>query len=274
MKEKKRLRSWSKNSLMKLCILILIPVCVINVKPPIAGELNQIIPTDLLCPPMECQKTQLHILQIQLMTFIVEVEMNKTLMNQLYEAAKKVEKKTGIPALFQLAQAILESGWDLTPIKNSFNIYGIKYHRGDGKYVEVPTAEYVNGKYVNIMAKFQAYDSFEDCFNDHAELLQKGSYKVALENFKKDGDITKYVDSVSKIYATDPNYARKILSIMGSLREVFGLDYDEEKRQAKDFATRYSLIRPAKAEDWMKATTKEELAVILKRFYELIKKEV
>lgn len=204
------------------------------------------------------------------------VETNKDLMIHLYEAAKKVEAETGIPALFQLAQAILESGWDLQPIVvdgvNSYNIFGIKWYEGCGyPYVTALTKEYANGKWVTIKAKFKKYSSFDECFRDHANLLQKSLYKTALDKFKKDGDLVAYVNSVSKVYATDPNYAKKILNIMDSLMEVVVTDYEEEKKLAKEFAVKNQLIKPSKSEDWLRFTTKEELAVILKRFYDFIK---
>ena len=207
--------------------------------------------------------------------------MKTEFIKQLYESAKEVEKTNGIPAIFQVAQAVLESGWNVQPIldykttRNSYNIFGIKWHYGD--YVEGYTRELINGKWFNLILRFQAYKNYADCFRDHALLLTKDirgeegySYKDALEEYKNNGDIKKYVQKVSKIYATDSKYAEKILSIIEDLKKIFGIDKDRwilEKWEALSWAVEKGILKPDGSEDyWEKPVSRADLAVILKRF--------
>ena len=198
------------------------------------------------------------------------------LINTLYESALNVEKKLGIPALFQVAQAILESGWDITPLivngVNSYNFYGIKYHRGDGKFVKTTGSD---------AATYQAYSSYEDCFNDHAEILmstikggQNYSYLDCLNAYKINRNLNKYVSCVAKIYATDPNYAIKILNIIEVLKIKLGVkdemalsDYQKEIEDAKTIMIRLGIITDFN----QKEVDIERLAVILARLINKIK---
>ena len=59
--------------------------------------------------------------------------MNKEGIIGIYLTSLEIERTVGIPALFSTAQAILESSWNLNPIRgrggiDSKNIYGIKWH--------------------------------------------------------------------------------------------------------------------------------------------------
>ena len=195
---------------------------------------------------------------------------NKDFLFELYGNALKVEKTYGIPALFNVAQAVLESGWELKPIKdcntgkNSYNIFGIKHHGGD--FVEAYTNEYSNGKWITIKARFQSYESFEKCFEDHSQLLLKPLYKPCLDEHKKTGNIVNYVKCVAKNYATDVLYADKILNIIETLKKYLGVEYKYEKEEAKKFVVAKGLFKPDGTEDyWTRNINREELAVILKR---------
>ena len=89
-------------------------------------------------------------------------------------AAERVARSSGIPASFMLGQAGHETGWGKGEIRhkdgsNSFNLFGIKAGKGwTGKVAEVTTTEYINGAPRKVVAKFRAYDSFEESFRDYA----------------------------------------------------------------------------------------------------------
>lgn len=131
------------------------------------------------------------------------------------EAAIKIEKATGIPASYMVGQAGHETGWGKFEIKvkggaPSFNLFGIKAGAGwTGKVAEVSTTEYVNGVAKKTVAKFRAYDSYEDSFRDYARLItQTPRYAQAS---KQTGSAQAFAASLQKAgYATDPDYAAKL----------------------------------------------------------------
>ena len=151
---------------------------------------------------------------------------------ELYKSALAAERETGIPALFVVAQAILESGWRITPISDSNNIYGIKYHIKKWGYVEALTTEFEDGVEYKKTLKFQKYPTLKDCIKDHTNLLTKYSYKKCLDKYKK--DLKSYVQCVAKDYATDPYYAKKILNIIDSIKntlEVVKVEIDKKQKE-------------------------------------------
>ena len=131
------------------------------------------------------------------------------------EAAAKVERDSGIPASYMLGQAGHETGWGKSQIKmadgaNSFNLFGIKAGPSwTGKVASVTTTEYVNGTPQKTVAKFRAYDSFEDSFRDYANLINNNPrYAQARQ---QTGSSYAYASGLQKAgYATDPEYASKL----------------------------------------------------------------
>lgn len=130
-------------------------------------------------------------------------------------AAAAAERSSGIPSGYMLGQAGHETGWGKFEIKQaggapSFNLFGIKAGAGwTGKVAEITTTEYANGVAKKTVAKFRAYDSYEDSFKDYARLItttpryaqasqQLGSSQAFAAGLQKAG------------YATDPNYAAKL----------------------------------------------------------------
>ncbi|MBP2198266.1 type VI secretion system tip protein TssI/VgrG [Pantoea cypripedii] len=139
--------------------------------------------------------------------------------DKVNSAAKAIEKKTGIPAEIITAQAILESSWGtLVPIdektkKVSNNLFGIKAH-GSPNYVETWTHENINGKRVRVMDKFASYDSIDEGIEQHAQFLLKNPRYSSLFHSTDPVDWAKGLQA--KGYATDPNYAKKLIDIMKS----------------------------------------------------------
>jgi flagellar protein FlgJ len=143
----------------------------------------------------------------------------RSFQDKLSAHAEEASRATGIPAKFMLGQAALESGWGKREIKgrdgtNSNNLFGIKA-TGDwkGKVVEATTTEYVNGKAQTKVERFRAYDSYSDSFKDYAKLLANNPrYEKVLASA---GDAASFAQGLQKAgYATDPNYANKLTSII------------------------------------------------------------
>ncbi len=130
-------------------------------------------------------------------------------------AAIQVEKSSGIPASYMVGQAGHETGWGKHEIKMkggapSFNLFGIKAGAGwTGKVAEVTTTEYVDGVAKKTVAKFRAYDSYEDSFRDYARLITQ-SPRYAQASQQTDSAHA-FATSLKKAgYATDPDYAAKL----------------------------------------------------------------
>ena len=130
-------------------------------------------------------------------------------------AAERVARDSGIPAAFMLGQAGHETGWGAGQIRtqgggNSFNLFGIKAGRGwSGKTAEVTTTEYIDGQPRKLVAKFRAYDSFEESFRDYARLINDNPrYEKARGQTHS---AHAYAAELQKAgYATDPQYAAKL----------------------------------------------------------------
>ena len=133
--------------------------------------------------------------------------------------AKTAANILGISPGLLVAQSALETGWGKHVMTRSdgssaYNLFGIKagpsWH---GDTVTKPTLEFRDGVMQSEIAHFRAYTSAGESLNDYVEFIQSNSrYRDALAH---GGNDIHYVQSLQKAgYATDPNYAEKILSIM------------------------------------------------------------
>jgi flagellum-specific peptidoglycan hydrolase FlgJ len=132
----------------------------------------------------------------------------------LLPAAKESERKYGVPAAVTLAQAALESGWGKSGI-GGFNIFGIK-GKGSAGTVNVPTKEFLNGKWVTINDNFAKYGNFYDAVMSHGKVFHGGykGYNNGLSAYAKTGDPKAFIKAAGPTYATDPQYSKKIMDIM------------------------------------------------------------
>lgn len=138
---------------------------------------------------------------------------------KLMPHAQQASQATGIPAPFMMAQAALESGWGKHEIKGvdgqtSHNLFGIKAGPSwKGATVDAMTTEYVDGKPHQTVAKFRAYGSYSAAFQDYARLLQSNPrYQNVLAQGQ---DMNGFAQGLQQAgYATDPNYASKLMAVM------------------------------------------------------------
>jgi peptidoglycan hydrolase FlgJ len=114
-----------------------------------------------------------------------------------------------------VGQAGHETGWGRHEIKQrggdpSYNLFGIKAGPGwKGKVAEVTTTEFVNGVEKKQVAKFRAYNSYDESFRDYARLITQ-SPRYAKASQQTDSAFA-YASGLQKAgYATDPNYATKL----------------------------------------------------------------
>ncbi len=131
------------------------------------------------------------------------------------EAADRVAKTSGLPAGFMLGQAGHETGWGRHEIKQrdgapSFNLFGIKAGANwTGRVAEVTTTEYVGGAPVKSVARFRAYSSYDESFQDYARLITKTPrYAQAKQATSSPLAFASGLQRAG--YATDPDYASKL----------------------------------------------------------------
>ena len=140
---------------------------------------------------------------------------------QLHPYAERAAKELGVEPKVLLAQAALETGWGRSLIKNSngsnsFNLFNIKADKSwQGKQAQVPTLEFEQGIAKKVNAGFRSYASFQESFQDYVAFIKNNPrYGDAL---KQAGNGERYLHELQRAgYATDPNYANKIMSIYHS----------------------------------------------------------
>ncbi len=130
-------------------------------------------------------------------------------------AAARVEQASGIPAAFMLGQAGHETGWGRSQIMRadgapSHNLFGIKATGGwNGKVAEITTTEYINGAPQKVVAKFRAYDSYEDSLRDYARMITQNPRYAQVS--QQTDSVQAWANGLQRAgYATDPDYASKL----------------------------------------------------------------
>ncbi|MFT6330246.1 MAG: flagellar protein FlgJ [Bermanella sp.] len=134
--------------------------------------------------------------------------------------AKKAAAVIGVDYQVLIAQSALETGWGKHVIKDSygkqsFNLFNIKADsRWEGKSVNVPTIEYVNGIAEKETASFRRYDSIAESFIDYQKFLTQPRYEKALASTNS----SDFINGLQNAgYATDPLYADKIQRIIDTV---------------------------------------------------------
>ncbi|KXK69342.1 flagellar rod assembly protein FlgJ [Pseudomonas monteilii] len=132
--------------------------------------------------------------------------------------AEQAAKRIGIDPRYLVAQAALETGWGKSVMRNtdgssSHNLFGIKATGNwQGEQARVITSEFRDGQFVKETAAFRSYDSYQDSFHDLVSLLQSNSrYQDALDSADNPEQFARELQKAG--YATDPGYAKKIISI-------------------------------------------------------------
>lgn len=110
-----------------------------------------------------------------------------------------------------------DAAWGKSAIGN--NIFGIKaLGNWTGKTQQVLTWEHVDGRNVQIFDNFRDYDCIADSFRDHFRFLDENSRYRAAGVFDADSDEGYFVVLKRAGYATDPDYAPKLSSILRTVK--------------------------------------------------------
>ena len=142
--------------------------------------------------------------------------------DKLAASAQAASETTGVPARFIIGQAALESGWGKREIlkangETSHNVFGIKATKDwTGKTVSTVTTEYRNGRPERVVEKFRSYGSYDEAMADYAQML-KGNPRYA-QVLNGSHDAAGFAIGMQRAgYATDPHYAKKLMSIMSRM---------------------------------------------------------
>ena len=135
--------------------------------------------------------------------------------------AEKVAKEAGLDPDVLMAQAALETGWGkrLVPGRHggsSNNLFNIKADtRWDGDKSHVSTLEFDGEVARKERAAFRSYANVEQSLQDYVDFMKEHPrYQQAL---KVADDPEQYTQALQDAgYATDPQYARKIQSVLNN----------------------------------------------------------
>lgn len=123
-------------------------------------------------------------------------------------------KQTRVPASFVIAEGALESGWGSSGLyRDAFNMFGVKADPAwQGDILTMKTRECIKGTWCVVDAKWRKYKTLFECVSDHAQFFLKNK-RYAGCFAARNGE--EFAMGVAKAgYATDPQYAQKIISIM------------------------------------------------------------
>ncbi|MCG7491238.1 flagellar assembly peptidoglycan hydrolase FlgJ [Vibrio sp. Of14-4] len=148
----------------------------------------------------------------------------QSFVNTMKPYAERAARALGVDSSLILAQAALETGWGKKVIANtrgsSHNLFNIKADkRWTGDKVATQTLEYHQGIPVKENAAFRSYSSFEDSFNDYVQFLNDNPrYNSALRH---QGNNESFIRGIHQAgYATDPEYADKVLKVKAQIEQM------------------------------------------------------
>jgi Mannosyl-glycoprotein endo-beta-N-acetylglucosaminidase len=125
-------------------------------------------------------------------------------MQKYWPQAVRIGQQTGLDPRLIISQAALESGYGKSAPGN--NLFGIKGGTGD----PVETTEIINGKPTRVMARFEGYKTPEESFDAYGRFIGGDRYKGVREAKGLEAQVAALGQSG---YATDPDYAAKLLKI-------------------------------------------------------------
>lgn len=145
-------------------------------------------------------------------TSLTKFEGPQDFVNKVMPYAVKATENTNMNPLVLVSQAALETGWG-NHVPSNNNYYGIKASKSwKGESLAVSSAEFEDGKFVDKVSSFRAYPSIFESMKDYINLISTSDrYSKAA---KLSYDPKQYFKEIQRAgYATDPNYADKLINI-------------------------------------------------------------
>jgi len=132
----------------------------------------------------------------------------------MWPLAVDASTRTGIPAQVIFAQSALETGWGRSAPQN--NYFGIKGSGGTQS-----TREYIGGRWVTVNDSFRGYSSMADSVDGYVDFITNPNSRRwgAARNAGTPEEAARAIAAGG--YATDPNYASKLMSIIRGIPNPF-----------------------------------------------------
>ncbi len=131
--------------------------------------------------------------------------------------AQQSQRDYGVPAAIALAQATQETGYGRSAPGGN-NYFGVKCHNQSSPVVVAcenrKTTEWVNGQQVEATEPFRSYASMKDSVTDYAGFLKQNSRYAPRLRGQRGGRRCLRPRSAERRYATDPNYAESLITLM------------------------------------------------------------
>ena len=142
----------------------------------------------------------------------------KEFISELMPFAKIAAEKLRLDPRILIAQAALETGWGQYVMHDEkgqpgFNLFGIKAGSDwQGESIQIDTLEVDDQEIKKINANFRKYQSLSESFDDYVDFVTTSPrYQNAIDAAPQAKDYLEKLQSSG--YATDPQYAEKILRI-------------------------------------------------------------
>lgn len=138
----------------------------------------------------------------------------RSFFDQMWPLAVGASTRTGVPAEVIFAQSALETGWGRSAPQN--NYFGIKGAGGSQQ-----TREFINGRWVTINDSFRGYSSMADSVEGYVAFINNPNSQRwgAARNASSPEEAARAIAAGG--YATDPNYASKLMSIIRNIPNPF-----------------------------------------------------
>ncbi len=130
---------------------------------------------------------------------------------EVIAAARESQARWNIPASVSLAQWALESAWGRSMPPRSNNPFGIKARPGEPAVVAM-TCEVIGGVSERLPQHFRRFSSLSVAFSAHGRLLATGEAYAKARAVRHDGRA--FARALQGHYATDPDYADKLLALI------------------------------------------------------------
>lgn len=195
---------------------------------------------------------------------------------------KNLPKTANILPSITIAQAILESDWGRSELaKKAYNFFGIKASKEwSGKvYTKSTWEQRPDGVKYEIKADFRKYRSISESITDHDNFFVSTDWRK--KNYKRVLEAVNYKEQAMALracgYATDLNYNDKLIRL---IEEHKLYKYDKEikmdkvsswAKEAWDWAKKKGITDGSNPQG---NCTREQIIVMLKRYDEMIRKEI
>lgn len=146
--------------------------------------------------------------------------------DDLLPVVEKTLKDSVLNPAAVLAQAALETGWGQNVIHDgagtpSFNLFGVKAHEWNGPSTSIMSMEHGLGGMQPEQSDFRMYGDWQESISDYLAFLNANPrYRDVVE---QGGEPERFARALQQSgYATDPDYASKVLSVLDTIYELSG----------------------------------------------------